>query len=56
MTIKKKYLKLSDEQIDNLKKYYLNDKDLINVDNKGIIYIEKIKEVQKYEIYSTNNY
>ena len=56
MTIKKKYLKLSDEQIDNLKKYYLNDKDLINGDNKGIIYIEKIKEVQKYEIYSTKNY
>ena len=54
--LKKKYLKLSDEQIDNLKKLYLSDKDLVNGDNKGIIYIEKIKEVKKYEIYSTKNY
>ena len=52
---KKKYLKINNEQIKNLKKYYLNDKDLIYGDYKGIIYKEKINEIKKYEIYSTKN-
>ena len=52
----KKYLKLTNEQIDNLKKNYLNDEELVNGKNKGLIYKEKINEINKYEIYSTKNY
>ena len=55
MTLKKKYLKLSNEQIENLKKNYLSDKDLVYGENKGLIYKEKINEINKYEIYSTKN-
>ena len=55
MTLKKKHLKLSNEQIEHLKKNYLSDKDLVYGENKGLIYKEKINEINKYEIYSTKN-
>ena len=53
---RKKYFNISNEQIDNLKKNYLNDEDLIYGRNNGILYKEKIEEITKYEIYSSNNY
>ena len=53
---KKTYLKISNDQINNLKNYYLNNEDLIYETNNSIIYKEKINEINKYEIYTTCNY
>ena len=55
INIKKKYFKMSNEQIDKLKKIYLYDNNIINGEREGLLYRKKINEINKYEIYTTKN-
>lgn len=55
MNVNKQDLRLSSEQINYLKKSFLNDKDLIDRYNKEKVYKEKLNEINKYDIYSTKN-
>ena len=53
---KRKLFKFSDEEIINLRKYYLNDTGLNNLWRSPPIYKEKLSDIKKYEIYNVTNY
>ena len=52
----KKYLKFSSNKIENLKKNYLNDTELLNLRSKNSIYLQKFNEKQKFEISTVYKY